>query len=155
MRQSIPEYVRERLHEFHQLEQPWQTQVDSTLNAYLTNFKRLVQQLNAFSSYSFEQLQQVADLAAKGLNELSAEFDQERATTAAAIAKLQGQVNELSAPKPDFPPSPPSNNLMDREQRIWDSILELRASTRSHGRPTETPQPDPQVLVLTAQVAEL
>ncbi|KAJ9051441.1 hypothetical protein DSO57_1004522 [Entomophthora muscae] len=68
MRQSIPEYVRERLHEFYQLEQPWQTQVDSTLNAYLTNFKQLVQQLNAFSTYSFEQLQQVTDLYDKCLN---------------------------------------------------------------------------------------
>ena len=31
VRQSIPEYVRERLHEFHQLEQPWRAQVDSIL----------------------------------------------------------------------------------------------------------------------------
>ncbi|KAJ9064137.1 hypothetical protein DSO57_1033593 [Entomophthora muscae] len=43
MCQSIPKYVRERLHEFHQLEQPWRAQVDSTLNAYLTNFEQLVQ----------------------------------------------------------------------------------------------------------------
>ncbi|KAJ9048362.1 hypothetical protein DSO57_1035742 [Entomophthora muscae] len=66
--------MRERLHNFDQLEQSWQTQVDSTLNTYLINFKQLVQQLNAFST---------------------------------------------------------------------------------QGRPAEAPQPDPQVLELTAQVAEL
>ncbi|KAJ9072102.1 hypothetical protein DSO57_1030609 [Entomophthora muscae] len=122
MRQFIPMYVRERLHEFHQLEQPWQTQVDSTLNAYLSNFERLVQQLNTFSVYSFEQLQQVADLAAKGLNELSVEFDQERATTAAAIAKLQSQVNELSTPKPVVPPSPPVREptLTGQLASVWE-----------------------------------
>ncbi|KAJ9077191.1 hypothetical protein DSO57_1019021 [Entomophthora muscae] len=64
---SIPKYVRERLHEFPQLEQPWKTQVDSTLNAYLTNFKQLVQQLNVFSAYAFDQLQQVTDFAARGM----------------------------------------------------------------------------------------
>ncbi|KAJ9085466.1 hypothetical protein DSO57_1013723 [Entomophthora muscae] len=42
--------------------------------------------------------------------------------TAAAIAKLQTQVNELSTPKLDVSPSPPSDNLMDREQRLWDAI---------------------------------
>ncbi|KAJ9071835.1 hypothetical protein DSO57_1033228 [Entomophthora muscae] len=60
MRQFIPKYVG-HLHKFHQLEQPWQTQVDSTLNAYLPDFEQLVQQLNACSTYSFKQLQQVAD----------------------------------------------------------------------------------------------
>ncbi|KAJ9063388.1 hypothetical protein DSO57_1000715 [Entomophthora muscae] len=64
------------------------------------------QQLNEFSTYSFKQLQQIADFAVNGLNELSAAFDQERAATAAAIAKLQSQVNELATPKPDVPPLP-------------------------------------------------
>ncbi|KAJ9068969.1 hypothetical protein DSO57_1023181 [Entomophthora muscae] len=99
MRQFIPKYVRERLHEFHQLEQPWRTQVDSTLNAYLTNFEQLVQQLNKFSAYSFDQLQQVAVHAAKSLQKLGEDFDQERAATATTIAKLQTQVNDLSASK--------------------------------------------------------
>ncbi|KAJ9048966.1 hypothetical protein DSO57_1029362 [Entomophthora muscae] len=120
--QYIPEYVRESLHKFHQLEQPWQTQVDSILNAYLINFKRLVQQLNVFSTYSFGQLQQVSDLSAKGLCELSEEFDQERVVTAAAFFKLQNQANELSMTKPKSLPSPPSDNLADREQKLWEAI---------------------------------
>lgn len=155
VRQSIPEYVRERLHEFHQLEQPWRAQVDSILNVYISDFKQLVQQLNAFSDYSFDQLQKVADLATRGLHDLNEKFDQERVTTAAAIAKLQAQINELSTPKPEIPPSPPSDDLMGREQKIWDAIYELRTSTRRQRRPADPSQPDPQVLVLTTQVAEL
>ncbi|KAJ9062955.1 hypothetical protein DSO57_1005193 [Entomophthora muscae] len=139
MHQSIPKYVRERLHEFHQLEQPWQTQVDSTLNAYLSNFEQLVQQLNAFSVYSFDQLQQVTHHVARGLCNLNEEFDQERTTMAAAIDKLQSQVNGLSMPKPDVPPSPSYDDLMDREQKLWDAIQELYASScsqRAPSRPT-------------------
>ncbi|KAJ9059060.1 hypothetical protein DSO57_1006537 [Entomophthora muscae] len=114
--------VREHLYEFHQLEQPWRTQVDSTLNTYLTNFEQLVQQFNKSSDYSFIPLQQVAALAAKGLLKLGKKFDQERASTTATIAKLQTQVNELSTSKPDAPPSPPADYLADREQRLWDAI---------------------------------
>ncbi|KAJ9058694.1 hypothetical protein DSO57_1009773 [Entomophthora muscae] len=80
---------------------------------YLTDFEQLVQQLNAFSMYSFEQLQQVADFAASSFNELSTAFEQERAATAATIAKLQIQVNKLSTPKPYVLPSPPSDDLAD------------------------------------------
>ncbi|KAJ9069972.1 hypothetical protein DSO57_1013262 [Entomophthora muscae] len=137
MRQFIPKYVRETLNEFHQLKQPWQTQVDSTLNAYLSDFKQFVQKLNAFSTYSFDQLQQVADHTARGLCNLNEEFDKERTTTATTIAKLQAQVNELSTPKPDVPPSPPSDNLMDREQKLWGAIQEPHASTCSQGRPED------------------
>ncbi|KAJ9051443.1 hypothetical protein DSO57_1004524 [Entomophthora muscae] len=120
MRQSIPKYVRERLHEFHQLEQPWRTQVDTTLNAYLINFERLVQQLKAFSIYSFNQLPQVADHAAKGLHAFHEEFDQERTATAAAIAKLQAWVNGLSMPKSNVPHCPPSDDLIGREQKLLE-----------------------------------
>ncbi|KAJ9063438.1 hypothetical protein DSO57_1000031 [Entomophthora muscae] len=155
MHQSIPDYVRERLHEFHQLEQPWRTQVDSTLNTYLINFEQLVKQINKFSAYSFDQLQQVAALAAKGLCKLGKEFDQERAATAATIAKLQTQVNELSTSKLNALPSPPSDDLEDREQRLWDAIQELKASTCSQDHPTKAPQQDPQVLALTTQIADL
>ncbi|KAJ9061705.1 hypothetical protein DSO57_1017958 [Entomophthora muscae] len=102
---SIPYYVGEHLYEFHQSQQPWQTQVDYTLNAYLSNFKQLVKQLNALSAYSFDQLQQVAEHAAQGLHELQEEVAQERASTAAFIAKLQAQVNKFSVPKLDVPPS--------------------------------------------------
>ncbi|KAJ9074431.1 hypothetical protein DSO57_1006392 [Entomophthora muscae] len=104
IRQSIPEDVRECLHEFHQLEQPWHAQ-------------------------------QVAVHAAKGLHKLGKGFDQERAATSAIIAKLQTQVNELSASKADVPPSSPSNKLADREQRLWDAIQALRASTCSQDCP--------------------
>ncbi|KAJ9048343.1 hypothetical protein DSO57_1035974 [Entomophthora muscae] len=45
-----------------------------------------------------------------------------RIVTATAITKLQFQANELSTLKPDFPPSPPSNDLMDREEKLWDTI---------------------------------
>ena len=44
---------------------------------------------------------------------------------------------------------------MDREQKIWDAVYKLRTSTCRQGRPSDPPQPDPQVLVLTTQVAEL
>ncbi|KAJ9050861.1 hypothetical protein DSO57_1010412 [Entomophthora muscae] len=104
-----------------------------------------MQKLNVFSAYSFDQLQQVADLAAQGLNKLKQEFDQGRAATAAAIAKLQTQVNELSTPKQDISPSPPSDNLMDREQKLWDAIQELQASTCSQGHPC---QDSPSLLLL-------
>ncbi|KAJ9049759.1 hypothetical protein DSO57_1021127 [Entomophthora muscae] len=106
--------VREHLHEFHQLEQPWRAQVDSTLNTYLTNFEQLVQQLNKFNAYSFDQLQQVAVHTTKGLHKLGKEFDQERAATAATITKLQTQI--------DAPTFPSSDELADREQRHWDAI---------------------------------
>ncbi|KAJ9052672.1 hypothetical protein DSO57_1032048 [Entomophthora muscae] len=129
MRQSIPKYVREHLHKFHQLEQPWQTQVDSTLNTYLSNFKRLVQQLNVFSMYSFNQLQQVADFAVNGLNKLRAAFDQESAVTATAIAKLQSQVDELATAKPDVPPSPPDTGTCAVETltTLEESVCQLWA----------------------------
>ncbi|KAJ9061737.1 hypothetical protein DSO57_1017667 [Entomophthora muscae] len=71
-----------------------QSQVDSTLNTYLSDLKQLVEQLN------------VVELAARGLYDLQEEFDQERAAMAAFIAKLQAQVNKLSAPKLDVPSSP-------------------------------------------------
>ncbi|KAJ9050787.1 hypothetical protein DSO57_1010994 [Entomophthora muscae] len=77
---------------------------------------------NIFSAYSFDQLQQVADLAARGLQNLYKEFDQTKATTVAAMAKLQAQLNELSVPKSDVSPSPPSDDLMNREQKLWDTI---------------------------------
>ncbi|KAJ9053185.1 hypothetical protein DSO57_1026762 [Entomophthora muscae] len=43
-------------------------------------------------------------------------------------------------PKPDVPPSPPSDGLMDREQKLWDAIQEHCASTCSQGRPADLPQ---------------
>ncbi|KAJ9066770.1 hypothetical protein DSO57_1006381 [Entomophthora muscae] len=54
-----------------------------------------------------------------------------------------------------MPHLPPSDDLMDREQRLWDAIQELRASTCSQDCPAKAPQPNPQVLALMAQVAKL
>ncbi|KAJ9065589.1 hypothetical protein DSO57_1017855 [Entomophthora muscae] len=83
------------------------------------------------------------------------EVAQERAFTDASLAKLQIQVSKLSAPKQDIPPSPPSDDMVDRKQKLWDAIRELHASTCSQERPKEPHQPDPQVAALTAQVVTL
>lgn len=58
-------------------------------------------------------------------------------------------------PKHNVPPSPPSDDLMDRDQKPWDAIQELHVSTCSQGLPADPLQPEPHVIVLTAQAAEL
>ncbi|KAJ9079675.1 hypothetical protein DSO57_1033026 [Entomophthora muscae] len=81
------------------------------MNAYLSDFEQLVEQLNEFSYYSFDQLQQVAAHAACGLLELQKEVAHERAISAAFIAKLQAQVDKLYVLKMYALPSP-SNNML-------------------------------------------
>ncbi|KAJ9053672.1 hypothetical protein DSO57_1021955, partial [Entomophthora muscae] len=89
-------------------------------------------------AYSFDQLQQVAELAARFLQDLQEEFDQERATMAASIAKLQAQVNKLSEPKLDDPPSP---CLMTQwiGNRSYETLSENCVSTCSQGCPADPP----------------
>ncbi|KAJ9049404.1 hypothetical protein DSO57_1024948 [Entomophthora muscae] len=82
------------------------------MNAYFSDYEQLVEQLNEFSSYSFDQLQQVAAHVACGLLELHKEVAHARAISAAFIAKLPAQVDKLYVPKMYALPSPFNNMLV-------------------------------------------
>ncbi|KAJ9051330.1 hypothetical protein DSO57_1005618 [Entomophthora muscae] len=125
---SVPEYVCERLQEFHQLQQPWQAQVDSALNTHRSEFEQLVIQLNEFCVHLAEQLHHLAEVAS---------------------IRLQAHKNGLSQLSTG---GHPYEDLVRQEKELWDAINDLCATTRSQD-PLEAALQQ-EILELQAAVAE-